>query len=136
MESSLQILEKYERRESLVAVKSKKQKALDEIKTQTREIKRLATALISSFKTLFSEASSAYDLDREYKTEISLDEEFNVGSKLVKVDQIAEKEKARFLVSLLHHYNLAKKRLVKMQDFRLEQLRAKQEEEAKRKYEE
>lgn len=77
----------------------------------------------------------AYDLDSEYTSQIELDEEFNVGSKLVKVEQIAEKEKAKFLVSLLHHYNLANERLVKMQDYRLEQIRIKQEEEAKRKYE-
>ena len=66
--------------------------------------------MLSTFYKLFDTIGAATEFDEQFVEELQLEKVFEVGSLLVELNEIHEKDKARFIVLLVQQYNLAKER--------------------------
>ena len=73
-------------------------------------IEKTVSSLLSTFYKLFDTIGAATEFDEQFVEELQLEKVFEVGSLLVELNEIHEKDKARFIVLLVQQYNLAKER--------------------------
>ena len=60
-----------------------------------------------TFYKLFESIEEAVDVNEKFVEGLELDAVFKIGSELVNISEINEKDKAKFLVQLVKQYNLA-----------------------------